>query len=160
MASGGARRRSGPPPKPIEQKRALGNPGKRALPGGAALAVVAPVERTMADQSPLSAFDLVLHRGVSWLAETDAPSLALLRSLLEEREPLREQAFAGSSEARKSLRDLDKQITPLLSQLGFDPAARSRLGLAEVKAASKLEGIRASQDRRMAPQVANQDNAG
>jgi phage terminase small subunit len=40
------------------------------------------------------------------------------------------------------LRDLDKQIISQLSLLGFDPAARSRLGLAEVKAQSTLEKLR------------------
>jgi len=37
---------------------------------------------------------------------------------------------------------LDKQIVSLLSNLGFDPAARARLGLAEVKTKSVLEQLR------------------
>ena len=151
--------RTGRPPKPVEQKIALGNPGKRALPGGAELAVVAPVERTIADQTPLEAFDQVMFRGVQWLAETDGPALALLRDLLEERGGLKAAIDAGVGD-RKQLRDLDKQVITLLSQLGFDPASRSRLGLAQVKAVSKLEGIRASQEKRMASKVAKPDNAG
>jgi phage terminase small subunit len=43
------------------------------------------------------------------------------------------------------LRDLDKQIIGLLSNLGFDPAARARLGLAEVKTKTKLEALREKQ---------------
>ena len=152
--------RTGRPPKPVEQKIALGNPGRRPLPGGAELAVVAPAELTIADQTPLQAFENVMARGVIWLAETDAPSLALLREMLEERGELRAQVDAGVEGARRHLRDLDKQTQVLLGQLGFDPASRSRLGLAEVKAASKLEGIRASQEKRLAPKVAQQDNAG
>lgn len=151
--------RTGRPPKPVEVKRALGNPGKRALPGGAELAVVAPVERTVADQSPLSAFDAVMHRGVSWLAVTDAPALALLRSLLEERDGVVAAINRGVGD-RKALRDLDKLVMGLLSQLGFDPASRSRLGLAEVKAASKLEQIRASQAKRVAAPVVVEGDAG
>lgn len=146
--------KGGRPSKPVEQKRALGNPGGRPLTnGGAALAIVEPIEPTMADQSPLSAFDQVMNDGVSWLARTDAPALALLRELLEERERMKAMLTEGMGN-RSHLRDLDKQVISLLSQLGFDPAARSRLGLAEVKAASKLEGIRASQAKRVATKVA------
>jgi hypothetical protein len=71
----------------------------------------------------------------------------MLRSMLEERDGLRADAMAGSTEARKHLRDLDRQIMPLLAALGFDPASRSRLGLAEVKAKSKLEELRERQAR-------------
>ena len=59
-------------------------------------------------------------------------------------------------------RDLEKQIFDLLSALGFNPAARSRLGLAEVKAQSKLEEIRERQAKRaaMAAKVARKADAG
>jgi hypothetical protein len=139
--------RTGRPPTPTETKRKLGTLRADRMPGGMQLAVVAACEPTMADQSPLSAFDSVMAMGVAWLAQTDAPSLALLRDLLEERDGLK-RALADGVGDRKHLRDLDKQIIELLSTLGFNPAARSRLGLAEVKAASKLEGIRASQAKR------------
>ena len=69
----------------------------------------------------------------------------MLQSLLEERKPLRADALAGSTEARKALRDLDRQLIPLLGELGFNPAARARLGLAEVKTQSKLEELRSRQ---------------
>jgi phage terminase small subunit len=42
------------------------------------------------------------------------------------------------------LRDVTKQIIMLLAALGFDPTSRSRLGIAEVKARSRLQEI---QDR-------------
>ena len=71
----------------------------------------------------------------------------MLRDLLEEREVLRAGAMAGSTEDRKALREVDKQVISLLSELGFNPAARSRLGLAEVKAKSKLEELRERQAR-------------
>lgn len=138
--------RTGRPPVPTEDKRRRGTLRADRMPGSA-LAVVEALEPTMADQTPARAFDQVMARGVSWLAETDAPALALLREQLEERDTLKEM-LAGGVGDRRALRDLDKQIISLLSQLGFDPAARSRLGLAEVKAASKLEGIRASQAKR------------
>lgn len=142
--------KGGRPPKPAEEKRRLGNPGRRPLASGAELALVEPLPTTMADQTPAEAFERVMQAGVHWLATTDAPSVALLRDLLEERGELRAAIDAGLGD-RRHLRDLDKQITSLMSCLGFDPAARSRLGLAEVKAASKLEAMRASQAKRMAP---------
>jgi hypothetical protein len=48
---------------------------------------------------------------------------------------------------RKALRELDKSITGNLSLLGFTPVDRTRMGVAEVKAMSKLEELksRASQ---------------
>jgi hypothetical protein len=150
----------GRPPKPTEEKRRLGNPGGRALtPAGAELAVVPPLPATLADQTPAEALEKVMQRGVHWLAETDGPAVALLRELLEERGELKAAIDAGVGD-RKALRDVDKQAIALLAQLGFDPASRSRLGLAEVKAASKLEGIRASQAKRMAPKVADKNHAG
>jgi hypothetical protein len=46
------------------------------------------------------------------------------------------------------LRELEKNITNSLSLLGFTPTDRSRLGVAEVKAKSKLEELRAKRDQR------------
>ena len=108
---------------------------------------IEPVEPLPHEVTPADAFAQVMEQGVAWLGRTDAPSLALLRSMLEERDELRATAIAGSTEARKHLRDLDKQIIGLLGNLGFDPASRSRLGLAEVKTQSKLEDLRARQSR-------------
>jgi hypothetical protein len=54
----------------------------------------------------------------------------------------------ASSESRRQLRELNKEISEWLSMLGFDPAARSRLGLAEVKAQSVLEKMQAEKDKR------------
>jgi hypothetical protein len=42
---------------------------------------------------------------------------------------------------RRGLRELDRQIVSNLSLLGFTPSDRSRLGVAEVKAKSKLEEL-------------------
>jgi hypothetical protein len=42
---------------------------------------------------------------------------------------------------RRGLRELDRQIVSNLSLLGFTPSDRARLGVAEVKAKSKLEEL-------------------
>ena len=49
---------------------------------------------------------------------------------------------------RKALRDLDSRIISNLSLLGFTPADRSRLGVAEVKAISKMELLKRRQAER------------
>ena len=131
----------GAKPKPVEQLKRTGTFRKDRH--GTALAVVEPAEIAPHEVTPASAFAQVMADGVAWLGRTDTPSLALLYSLLEEREPLRAGAVAGSTEDRKALRDLDKQLMSLLGDLGFNPAARARLGLAEVKTQSKLEELRA-----------------
>ena len=131
---------AGRKPKPVEAHKRTGTYRKDRH--GSNLALVEPVEQLPHEQTAYDAFSQVMADGVGWLARTDAPALALLRSQLEEREGLRDLAFQGSAEARKQLRELDKQITTLLSNLGFDPAARARLGLAEVKAKSVLEQLR------------------
>jgi P27 family predicted phage terminase small subunit len=48
----------------------------------------------------------------------------------------------------KELRSAQKQLHAIGSALGFDPTARSRLGLAEVKRQSKLEELSAARQAR------------
>jgi hypothetical protein len=142
--------RTGRPPKPIEEHKRTGTFNATKHGPRTGLAAVAPIEPatvTPTNRTALEVLDEVLEVGVHWLARTDAPSLVMLRSMLEERDGLRAGAMAGSTEDRKALRDLDRQIMPLLAALGFDPASRSRLGLAEVKAKSKLEELRERQAR-------------
>jgi hypothetical protein len=63
---------------------------------------------------------------------------------LDERIALRIHVLrTNDRDDRKALRDLDKQIVSNLSMLGFTPTDRARLGLAEVKAMSKMEEMRA-----------------
>lgn len=134
--------RTGRPPKPIEQKRRTGTLRADRMPTGN-LAVLPAVTPEPVDLDPADAMAHVLGHGAPWLASTDSPKLALLRETFEERTQVRALVMAGAGkEMRKDLRDIDKQIQSLLSELGFDPSARSRLGLAEVTAASKLAGIR------------------
>lgn len=135
----------GRPPKPTEQKRRTGNPGKRALAPATNLAVVPSVEADPVDLDPVDTIAGVLEAGRVWLAASDTLALALLRESIEERAMLRAILIqTQSTDARKALRDLDKQIISQLSLLGFDPSARARLGLAEVKAATTLEKLRKS----------------
>lgn len=138
--------RTGRPPKPVEQHRRTGtyNAAKHSR---GALVAVEPVSSAPHDFDPAQVFGEVMEAGAPWFARTDAIRLAMLRESLEERSRLLPLA-ESSSEARKQLRDLNKEISEWLSLLGFDPAARSRLGLAEVKARSKFEELEAKRAKR------------
>lgn len=138
---------TGRPPKPIEAHKRTGTFNVTRHKRGS-LVLVEPVEMPTEAQPLPQVLQDVLRLGVSWLARTDAVALALLRSMLEEREPLRVDAVAGSTESRKALRDLDRQIAGLLSSLGFTPTDRTRMGVAEVQAVSKLEAIQARAAKR------------
>ena len=131
--------RTGRPPKPTEQKRRSGNPGKRALPDRAELVAVAPVESAIVELSPLQALERALSAGQHWLAESDAAAIVLARDALELYADLRADPKSKPAEVVAA----GKWVQSLFSDLGFNPSERARLGLAEVKAQSKMEQLRA-----------------
>lgn len=131
----------GPPPKPLEQKRRLGNPGKQKLPQVGSLALVPAADIDILQLPLVEAMERVLEEGVVWLAKTDI-KLVLLREAIGDYHRIAETASAA--ERRKGR----EEIRMLMGDLGFDPTARSRLGLAEVKAASALEGLISKQRRK------------
>ena len=131
--------RAGRPPKPAEQKRRTGNPGKRALTAQADLVAVAPVGSAVVELSPLQALERSLVAGQHWLAESDAASISLALDALELYADLRVDPKAKPSDVVTA----GKWVQSLFSDLGFNPSERSRLGLAEVKAQSKMEQLRA-----------------
>lgn len=140
----------GRPPKPIEQKRLTGNPGKRTLPDQKEL-VLLPSAYSIPEPSRqlLTAgqelWDRIWGMGQTWLSfNTDVDLLLMTCELLDERKNLRIQVLQNNrTDERKSLRDLDRQLVANLSLLGFTPTDRSRLGIAEVKRQSKLEDLKA-----------------
>jgi len=138
---------TGRPSKPLEQHKRTGtwNATRHGKKQGAAIAAVEPVELEPYEHDAAQVFEEIMASGSPWLARTDAVRLAMLRQSLEERARLLPIA-EGSTEARKQLRDLNKEISEWLSLLGFDPTSRARLGLAEVKAASTLEKLQAKRN--------------
>jgi hypothetical protein len=73
--------------------------------------------------------------------------LLMTCEMVDERWNLRIQVMqTDDPRMRRGLRELDRQIVSNLSLLGFTPADRSRLGVAEVKARSKLEELLARSD--------------
>ena len=138
----------GRPSKPIEQKRLLGNPGKRALPDQSSITLIPMADSTPEPTRPLLKYgrelwDKVWDTGINWISpNTDTELLLMTCEMIDERWNLRVQVMTNSDpKDRRGLRELDRAIVSNLSLLGFSPSDRSRLGLAEVKKMSKLEEI-------------------
>lgn len=142
-------------PKPTEQKRLLGNPGRVKLPDPAKVIALpqvsgeAPVElsekaqglwRKLRDQAP-------------WIANTDSPLLMELCKKMDFRDQLREQlaqsspvlytdkGYAYANPLVGMISTTEDDIIKMMSLLGLTPADRTKLGVAEVKARGKLQEL-------------------
>lgn len=142
-------------PLPVERKRARGNPGKRPLPELSNVTVLAAAEEVPDPERPLGPAGRALwnrswNAAKRWMSpETDYELLLITCELVDDRVALRVRLLQSGSRAdRRDLRDIDRQILAQLSALGFTPADRSRLGVAEVVAASKLAELRSARARK------------
>jgi hypothetical protein len=141
--------KAGRPPKPTELKRALGNPGKRALPKSQDIVALPAITETPEATRPLGShgkqfWDRVWQMGSSWISSnTDYEVMLMTAEMIDERWNLRVKVMTdGQARDRRALRDLDRAIHSQLASLGLTPADRSRLGVAEVKKMSKLAELR------------------
>src|SRR6056297_1698123 len=125
------------PPKPTEQKRKLGNPGKRALPNEAQ--TIALPSGYVDPPRPLEfagqqLWDAAFKHGGTWISSNTAvPLLTLTCEKLDRREELR-SALAENGLDRQlimSINETEKLISTNLGLLGFSPADRTRLGRSE-----------------------------
>lgn len=140
---------AGRPSKPIEQKRLLGNPGKRALPDESSVVLLQQIDHVPEPPRPLLKYGADLWNrvwgiGATWISDkTDIELLLMTCEMVDERWNLRARVMADmeDSKARRGLRELDRQLVTNLSLLGFTPSDRSRLGVAEVKAKTRLEEL-------------------
>lgn len=136
----------GRPPKPLEQKKKLGNPGKRALPEPSSLQQLDPVDSIPEPPRPLLNPGLGLWRrvwaaGPGWISpDTDLELLLMTCEMVDERWNLRIKAMnEGDMAMGRRVDRLTGLIVSSLSLLGFTPTDRSRLGVAEIKVKSKLQ---------------------
>ena len=142
----------GRPPKPLEEKRRLGNPGKRALPSANE---VVPLEAANGIPEPLRPlgkmglefWERTWQVGMNWISpKADIELMMMTAEMIDERTILRTLVFqdrnADRPKLRAGLRELEKQIQSNLALLGLSPADRARLGLAEVKRQSKLAELK------------------
>jgi hypothetical protein len=147
---------NGRPPKPTEVKRKLGNPGGRKLPDQGVIQMFEPVSSLPEPARPLLKYgrefwDKVWLNGLQWISvNTDSELLLMTCELVDERWNLRVRVMQSNDwRERRALRELDDRIIRNLSLMGFTPADRSRLGVAEVKAISKMEALKRRADERV-----------
>lgn len=137
----------GRPPKPLEQKRLLGNPGQRPLPD---------VNKTMTltggyvePLRPLGSagrtlWDAIYQKAELWISSrTDVHFLQMVCEQHDRRVWLMERIESDPDNWRlmRQLLDLEGAISSNMGKLGLTPSDRTKLGYAEVKARSKLEEL-------------------
>jgi hypothetical protein len=137
------------PGKPAEVKRKLGAKGYKGkvsadvilLPAVSAI----PEPLKPLSGSGLDLWDRTWQRGFIWLSvNTDVQLLQMVCEQLDERDSLRAYVLENIEawHERSALRELEKSIRSNLSLLGFTPTDRMKLGVAEVKAESKMEQLK------------------
>lgn len=137
----------GRPPKPVERKRRIGNPGGRKLPTLTVLPT--PPAATTAAPDPhrplmrnasgnagagLQLWRLIWDAASPWLRrDMDVELVMLVCEQTDERTLLRDRMFRIGLDWREraALRALEKQIATNLAQLGFTPTDRARLGMTQ-----------------------------
>lgn len=131
---------SGRRPKPVEQKRRIGNPGGRPLPSQAEIIALPSLAASMPEphrplgQHGRALWDRIWSSGAAWLRPALDGDLVLMAcEMTDERTMLRQIVFTqqGAWRERRALREIDRQITSLLSQIGFSPTDRATLGIGE-----------------------------
>ena len=143
------------PPKPMERKRKTGNPGKRAIPKPGTVHLLPINTNTPEPLRPLGQegrrmWERIWESGGTWVsAKTDIELVQMLCEALDERIALRIQVLRGAEwRERVALRHLERSIQTMLSQLGFTPTDRTRIGAGEMAPTSKLEELKARANRR------------
>jgi len=146
---------AGRPPKPIEQKRLLGNPGHRPLPKEGELVVLERADGIPEPERPLGTYgrqlwDRIWSNGINWISPvTDTELLLMTCEMIDERWNLRAKVLKdGTSSDARRLDRLSRLIISNLSLLGFTPTDRTRLGVAEVKKQTRLEELMAKRAER------------
>ena len=151
----------GRPAKPVEQHRLAGNPSKKTLPDapmpgqGLRSAEGVPAAPLLGD-SGLILWNHVWVAGRTWLSpESDQTIVtmlceaqddyALIRDLLNSGAEPRFYITANGQMVTHplvvQLQNLRAQMTSWLAAIGFSPADRSRLGLAEVRVRDELDEL-------------------
>jgi len=148
---------AGRPPKPNELKRAQGNPGKRPLPSKTNL-ISLPSAPTIApahlgENGSRLWIDILSGNARNWIADTDKPTLQLLCEKIDRRAEIiaklqasdfvlfTDKGYAYANPLVGMLSTIEIEITKLFTLLGLTSIDRSRLGVAEVKAASALDQL-------------------
>ena len=133
------------PAKPIEQKRLLGNPGRRPIPQAAEYVPGGYIEPLRdLGEAGLQLWKSAMTTGEQWIARnTDTHLLQLTCEQMDRREHLINYWRNDPTDKNLLMRlgEIERSIASNLGQMGFTPSDRSRLGLAEIKAKSKLQEL-------------------
>lgn len=95
------------------------------------------------EQAGKQLWDSVFSHAELWVSpRTDVHLLQMTCEQLDRREQIK-QAITSSDDWHlfKQLNDLERLVSSNLGLLGFTPSDRSRLGLAEIKAKSRLQEL-------------------
>lgn len=152
----------GRPRKPVEQKRLIGKSpttdasGHRLPEPVVTLVACASIPKAPSSlgDTGLAVWNRLWTAGQAWLSTaTDADVLTRLCEAHDEREAMREQIAQDGYMVMGSvgqmrphpllshIRALETQMTAWESACGFNPAARSKLGYAEVKRQTKMDEL-------------------
>lgn len=155
MATG---RPNGRPAKPAERHRTAGtgNLPPAPMPGQGLVGGNVPTPPETLGEHGRQLWNHVWVAGRQWLAvESDRTIVTLLCNAFDEHEEIRTKLLTGEY-ARvyvhangspvttpwvTQLKELRAQMTTWLSQIGFSPSDRSRLGLAEVRVRDELDEL-------------------
>ena len=166
MSKTGSGRPMGRPAKPAERKRATGSlTGNAPMPGtGLAAASDTPKPPSLGEDGRLL-WSHVWHAGKSWLSpDSDYTIVKMLCEAHDEHETIRRALATGVVERFYTtangqivthpmvtqLANLRVQMTSWMAAIGFSPADRSRLGLAEVRVNDELDELNRRRNERTA----------
>ena len=165
---------AGRPPKPNELKRLMGNLGHRPLPDlnnitHLPMAREIPAPPDSLGEAGKKLWDRAWGMAITWLSPvSDIDAITNASSLADATEAARAKYMATLESAdAKAYVAINKAYTDALASLGFDPLSRSRLGVAEVKAATSIDKLlerRQNRAKAMEPETiiveqgATQDN--
>lgn len=162
---------TGRPPKPVEQKRKAGNPGRRQLPVPVVtlppVTSIPPCPEGLEPPGQRYWADVWVAAN-GWLSpHMDAPIVEMAARLWDEvgryrelaKNPLLREPIVTptgqvvghrvvANPAVRLQRDAEKQLERWLVELGLTPSARARLGLVQVRAESKLDSLIAAREKR------------
>jgi P27 family predicted phage terminase small subunit len=152
----------GRPSKPVEQKRAAGNPGKRALPAaplpneGLTASEGIPVPPADLTEDGLACWNHTWESCRTWLSpESDRTIITLFCHVYGEHEEIRKRLLSGEYERVYThsngavvtspwvtqLKELRVQLSSWIAAIGLSPSDRSRLGLSEVRVRDEMDEL-------------------
>jgi hypothetical protein len=141
------------PGKPSEVKKKLGSRHYKPAEVVYALPEIqeTPTPERQLTGSGRKLWERAWQLGRNWISDkSDVDLLLMVCEQLDERDTLRAYVLENLEawHERNALRIIERDITANLSLLGFNPTARTKLGVAEVTAKSKLEELMAKKQGR------------